>query len=708
LQQIIHAQTHVLAGVNRLLLYIPIEGKMIPSQKNKFGIGRKISRLVAYSVFSAMVILAFNLMLIQGLGAVSDKKKSVQSIGYVFAAAMADSIETQNRIEVQRVLRAIARLPDIMNVVALDQNNFTIASMGNAAILDSELANSMSSTWQLFTKDSLPVSVDIIRGGERVGKLVLIADISDIRSHLFLTLLTTLIASVFASGLAVQFSRPLQKRIAGPIIHLTSFIQKTRETRSFNEANIPGAEGETLVLVETFNSMITDIQNRDQALRKLAYYDPLTGLANRVNFQKNLELIMKKNTNALSPNLAVFVFDIDNFHAINDALGHSIGDALLMNVAALLNEETGEAERVARIGGDEFTIIVPGPQTQQEAETQLARFVAALYRPIIILGHELHLTASVGAILLPRDGKDFSEAQRNLDLALHAAKQIGPGRVYFYKPELTETIEIEAELEKGLRTALQNNGLDVHYQPIINLKTGLVEGFEALARWNHPEKGMISPGLFIPVAEKSGLISALGDWVLRTACKTCKEWIDNGEPERSVAVNISAAQMLQSGFLDHVRRALSESGLSANLLCLELTESLFVGKSMKTVQKLLLELKSMGIKTSLDDFGTGYSSLSYLEHLPFDKLKIDRAFIKSLGNGTKNKDLLNGIIALAHALGMSVVAEGAEKMEEIEILKALNADAVQGFIFAKPSPAQAAAKRANEIDYAANQIRIAI
>ncbi len=674
---------------------------MATRNNHQIGIGKRIARLVAFSVFSAMVIVAVMLMLVQGRNAVLEKQKNIEAIGYVFAAALAEKIETQNTADIKQVLRSMARLPDIINVAALDRKNQTIATMGNAAILDTEVASSNSSVWQLLGKGFMPVSVDIIRGGTTVGRLVLFADISDIRNQLFWTLLTTLIASVLASALATLFSRPLQKKIVGPILKLTAAIQKARDARSFKHASVPGAEGETLVLVNTFNNMISDIHNRDQALRQLAYFDPLTGLANRVNFQKILETIMTENAQQATSSLAVFVFDIDNFHAINDALGHSIGDALLMNVAALLNEEAGEQERVARIGGDEFTIMVPGIATQQDAEVELARFIAALYQPIKILGNEVHLTASVGAVLLPRDGADFGVAQRNLDLALHAAKQRGPGRVYFYKPELTATIEIEAELEKGLRIALQEDGLEVHYQPIINLSSGRVEGFEALARWNHPEKGYISPGLFIPIAEKSGLISALGDWVLRTSCHAANTWIAAGEPERSVAVNISAAQMLHSGFLDKVRRALEESKLPAKLLCLELTESLFVGKSMNTVQKLLLELKNMGIKTSLDDFGTGYSSLSYLEHLPFDKLKIDRAFVKSLSNGKKNVDLLQGIIGLAHALGMSVVAEGAEKIEEIEILRSLNADAVQGYVFAKPCAALAAAARANEIDLAA-------
>jgi diguanylate cyclase (GGDEF)-like protein len=657
-----------------------------------FGIGRKIARLVAVSVLAAMSILAILLMVNQLRESIAAKQKNLESVGYVFAAAIAEHIEKQDRAEIQRVLTSISRVPDIVHAVAVDENNAVIASM------ESNLVDQEAGLWQMLTRGNLPVSVSVIRGGVAVGRLVIVGDIKEIRMHLLWSLLTTLIASGLAAACAVALSKPLQQKITGPIINLTKSIQQVRETRNYRPAEVVNAEGETRVLVEAFNGMIGDIRNRDAALQKLAYYDPLTGLPNRVSFQKKLGDILSTNTPIDEKLAAVFLLDIDNFHAINDALGHSIGDALLMNVAALLNDEAGSTAFVARLGGDEFAVILSGVATKAEAESELACFIASLYQPIDILGNELHITASVGALLLPQDGPNPGDAQRNMDLALHAAKLTGPGRVYFYNQSLTEAIQEEAELVHGLRQALTGTGLEVHFQPIIDLKTGKTEGFEALTRWNHPQKGMISPVKFIPVAEKSGLISALGDWVLNTSCKTAKAWLDDGHPPRTVAVNISAAQMLQAGFLEKVRNALQESGLPAHLLCLELTESLFVGKSMNMVQKLLVELKAMGIRTALDDFGTGYSSLSYLEHLPFDKLKIDRAFIKSIGNGQKNIDLLHGIIDLAHALGMKVVAEGAEKQEEIEALITLNADAVQGYIYAKPSPADVAVARANAID----------
>ncbi len=666
------------------------------------GIGRKIARLVAISVLSAMIILAIMLMMSQVRESITSKHKSLDSVGYAFAAAMAENIEAQNRGEIQKVLRSIARLPDIIHAAAVNTQGETIASMGNATFLESDLISSESSLWQMLTKGNMAVSVDIIRGGASVGKLVLIADISDIRQNLLKTLLTTVIASFLASLLAAPISRPLQRKITGPITKLTASIQKVRETRSYQVAEVLGAEGETKVLVDTFNSMISDIRNRDNALQQLAYFDPLTGLPNRVNFHKILNAMFAEDANAKSTSATIFLLDIDNFHAINDALGHSIGDALLMNIAALFNEEAGDDIEIARIGGDEFAIIIPNVVTKPQAEDHLARFIATLYQPINLLGHGLHVTASVGVVLVPQDGSNMGEVQRHLDLALHAAKQSGPGRVYFYNNELSDNIKEEADLAQGLRVALAQGELEVHFQPIVNLASGKTEGFEALSRWNHPQKGLISPTKFIPIAEKSGQISLLGDWVLSATCQQAKSWIDQGLPPRFVAVNISAAQMLQAGFIEKIRRALYESQLPAHLLCLELTESLFVGKSMVTVQKLLHELKAMGIRTALDDFGTGYSSLSYLEHLPFDKLKIDRAFVKNLHTAKKNVDLLHGIIDLAHALGMTVVAEGAETQEQLEILTKLNADSVQGYIYAKPTAAEDAVQRATEIDECAN------
>ncbi len=669
------------------------------------GIGRRIAKLVAYSVFAAMIILAVLLSVLQVKETFESKRAGLEATAFVFASAIADHVETRNSSEIQRVLRSVARVPSVLNAAALDRTGVTIAQMGNATFLRSDLINSNQSTLEMLTKGFLPISVDIRRGGEVVGSLVLLADVSEVRFHLLWNLMTTILGSLVAAGFAVQISRPLQRKITAPLVALTKAITKVRDTRSFEVANIEGAQGETKVLVESFNGMIDDIRTRDQAMQKLAYFDPLTGLPNRVHFQKIVDELF---SNPDGPKTAaLFVADIDNFHAINDAMGHSIGDAMLMNVAALFKDEAGETAQIARLGGDEFAICVPNIATVAEAELQLARFISTLYQPVKLLGQELHITVAVGAIVVPLQATTASEAQRYLNLALHEAKNLGAGRVCFYRQELAENIKVEAELAQGLRLALNNNELQVHYQPVVDLKTKRVSGFEALARWNHPTKGFISPARFIPVAEKSGMISELGDWILLKSCRQAKAWIDAGQSPRTVAVNISAAQIIQAGFMGKVRAALAQSGLPAELLCLELTESLFVGKSMTTVEKILYQLREIGVRTALDDFGTGYSSLSYLENLPFDKLKIDRAFVSGMKGGRKSIDLMKGIINLAHALGMSVVAEGAESLNEVETLRELDADSVQGYAYAKPAPADQALAIANQIDEQASYKNVA-
>jgi diguanylate cyclase (GGDEF)-like protein len=660
----------------------------------KNSIGGKISSLVALSVLSAMILLAVFLGVVQLNQSVSQKRAALESTAYIYASALADDIDQKNRLGAQQVLRSIARVPLILYAAALDKDGSAFASMGNVTFLANDQVEDHASLLQMLTKGNMPIAVDIVRGGKDVGKLVILGDIRDIRSQLLWTLLTTAIASLIAALLAFPISASLRSRIVTPIVTLTTAMQQMRLTRTFTKTPVIVAEGETRVLVDTFNSMIGDIHQRDAALRKLAYYDPLTGLPNRVNFQRVLEESLSENIS----NAAAFLLDIDNFRAINDAMGHSIGDALLMDVAARLNEELPQNGILARLGGDEFAIFAPGIATVAQAQLALAKLISAFYTPINILGHEIHISISSGVVMVPDHAINATETQRHLDLALYDAKREGVGRTCIFRKELVDNLNEEAELVKGLRKALAEDQITAFFQPIVNMRTGRVEGFEALARWIDPERGNIPPNKFIPVAEKSGLISTLGKRILVVSCEQAKRWQLAGRDNWTVSVNVSAAQILQSGFTDQVRKILEETQLPPHLLCLELTESLFVGKSMVIVQKMMEEFREMGIKISLDDFGTGYSSLSYLEHLPFDKLKIDRAFVKNAQQGRKNTELLKGIIGLAHGLGMTVVAEGAETQQELAVLRHFGADAVQGYIFAKPMPVDSATINADLID----------
>lgn len=662
-------------------------------------IGSRIASLVTFSVLSAMFILAIFLSLLQLQQSVNQKRQALESTAYIYASALADDIESQNSSEAQHVLRSIARVPNILHAAAINNKGETIAAMGSVTFLTSDQILGHPTTIELLTKGNLPVAVDIIRGGETVGKLVVLGDIRDIRTQLLWTLFTTAIASIAAALLAFPISAPLQRRIVNPITSLTSAMKLMRETRTFTPTEVNAAEGETRVLVETFNSMVEDLHSRDSALQRLAYFDPLTGLPNRVNFQRILNDAVENKVSSA----AIYIFDIDNFHAINDAMGHSIGDALLMDVSARLKAEAPADGQLCRIGGDEFALFAPGIRTIVEAQDALAKMIASLYPPVNILGHEVHISASTGVVMVPQHAGTSPEIQRYLDLALHEAKTSGVGRVVFFHKGLADNLEEEAEITKGLRNALNADQISPFYQPIVNLRTGKVEGFEALARWIDPVKGFIPPAKFIPIAEKSGLISQLGMQIMKASCAQAKAWKDAGKPDWTVSVNVSAAQTMQADFVEQVRAILDETCLPPHLLCIELTESLFVGKSMAIVQTILKEFRDLGVVTALDDFGTGYSSLSYLEHLPFDKLKIDRAFVHNAKEGSKNTELLKGIISLAHGLGMIVVAEGAETQEELSILHKLNADSVQGFVIARPQPATEATLAADIHDLKAQR-----
>jgi diguanylate cyclase (GGDEF)-like protein len=660
-------------------------------------IGRRIAALVAACVLVGVLTIAIFLVFVQINDGIEGKKSELRATGYVYAAAMADTLVEADKSKALNTLSSIARIPDILYAVALDSKNQTLASMGQAVFLSNDIASEEIGHFGMLTKGILPVAVDVVRGGEHVGKLVLIADIRPMRLKLLWVIFATTIAAIVASILGVAIAVPLQRRITAPILSLTQAMRQVRITRDYTTKVVHKANDETGVMVETFNSMISEIRFRDASLKRLAYLDPLTGLSNRQHFQKLIDELLE-NLAGESGSAAVFIVDLDGFKQINDAFGHSIGDALLMNIAAILKHELGDKFSLARLGGDEFALIGENISSERSAQELIAPFVAALYQPVKIVGHDIHISASIGGVLIPRDGISSGDIMRRADLALHGAKKHGHGHVFFFKPEMEEAIKLRAELAKGLRTAIANNEFETHFQSQLNLRDGRILGFECLLRWNHPERGLVPPLLFIPIAEEMGMISEIGNWVLRDACKQGKAWLDADKHPREISVNVSAAQILQASFFKEVKTTLFETGLPPHMLCLELTESMFIGKSIGRVRRVIDDLKSLGVLLALDDFGTGYSSLSYLERLPFDILKIDRAFVSGIERDPKKHDLLKGMIVLAHSLGMEVVAEGAETEGELLALRALNADYCQGYVLSRPMPANQALAGADAIE----------
>jgi diguanylate cyclase (GGDEF)-like protein len=373
--------------------------------------------------------------------------------------------------------------------------------------------------------------------------------------------------------------------------------------------------------------------------------------------------------------------DLDRFKSVNDSLGHSVGDALLCAVTERLQRVVASKDTVARLGGDEFA-IVQRQATPAGASELAGKIVAELAEPFEVQGHQLIVGTSIGIAMAPADGSEPDQLLRNADMALYRAKSDGRGTYHFFQPEMDAQMQERRKLELDLRKALQGDEFQLNYQPLIDLVRGEVCGFEALLRWNHPERGLVPPDEFIPVAEEIGLIVPLGDWVLKQACRDAANW----PAKTTIAVNLSPMQFRNPMLALSVVSALGQSGLAASRLELEITENVML-QADRTVLDALHQFRDLGVRICMDDFGTGYSSLSYLRSFPFDKIKIDRSFISELGKNNDCMAIIRAIMRLGSSLGMITTAEGVETEEQLEILRAEGCMQVQGFLFSKAVPA---------------------
>ncbi len=441
-----------------------------------------------------------------------------------------------------------------------------------------------------------------------------------------------------------------------------------------------------------FVGTVQDVTERKQAqrqLEELAYADPLTGLANRAMFKQSLTTVIGRAL--LEGRFAtLYLVDLDRFKEVNDAFGHAAGDELLCRVAAILRREFGDGAFIARLGGDEFAVLVERSHQHEDVRIIADDLIAVLSGSIDLSSGEAFVGATVGVAMLPEHATSTDQAMRHADLALYMGKEAGRGRCMLFETAFAEAVEQRLLLARDLRHAIEQNELHAVYQPQVSIATGKVVGFEALLRWTHRERGPISPAEFIPVAENSGIIVDLGLWILREACQQAKAWLDQGLPPRTMSVNVSPAQFWAMDFETAVAAVLAETGLPANLLCLELTESLFVDQSEERISRTLGSLSALGVQLALDDFGSGYSSLGYLTRLPFHRLKVDRAFVDGIAGQPAKRKLLAGIIALSHGLGLSTVAEGAERRADVDVLRELGCDTVQGYVYSRPVAPDAA------------------
>jgi diguanylate cyclase (GGDEF)-like protein/PAS domain S-box-containing protein len=464
--------------------------------------------------------------------------------------------------------------------------------------------------------------------------------------------------------------------VLGDVNKRNDMIISTPDGRSIQIVNEPVPDGGWLATHED----ITERRRAEERIRHLAHYDALTDLPNRTLFHERL----KRELSDATPDrqLAVLYIDIDEFKSVNDSLGHMIGDALLKSVATSLAGCVRKSDFVARLGGDEFAIVQTGIADTDDVMMLISRIFEAIRTPYPCLGHQVTTDASIGIAMAPRDGAEFDRILKNADLAMYAAKAAGRRTYRFFETDMEAEVSARRSLEVDLRRALTDGGFEVHYQPCVGLQTGAITGCEALVRWRHPQRGMISPAEFIPLAEDTGLINQLGEWVLNSACKEAASW----PGDIRLAVNVSPIQFRSGTLALKVMAALAESGLAPDRLELEITEAVLI-RDDEAALAVLHDLRAIGVRIALDDFGTGYSSLSYLQRFPFDKIKIDRCFITDIADPGGSSCIVQAVVNIAAERRMTTTAEGVETAQQRDLLRELGCAEMQGYLFSPPKPA---------------------
>ena len=549
-----------------------------------------------------------------------------------------------------------------------------------------------------FYTNFLMVTTPVIAEGQTIGTVQMRVDMRATYQRIInlvaVVLIATLSAVLFAGILLKRYLR----RILDPINQLVTAMHDVSSNDDYTQRILAKADDEIGKLIDSFNFMLEQIQRRDAALSKelverkraeiqldhSAHYDSVTGLPNRHFFNRHTTgLTQLKGPSEIR--CALLFIDLDNFKYINDTFGHKLGDLLLIAVAERMQNTLRTHDLVVRLGGDEFSVLLDNPKSLDDAVRLANKLLTVLAASFHCEGHELNIGASIGVAMMPEHVSKFDDLLSCADAAMYAAKAYGKNNVKVWKPEMSKRTAQRFTIESGLRHAIENDELEVYYQPILHLATNRIAGMEALLRWKHPVLGFVSPAEFIPIAEESQLIVSIGDWVLRQACSQAKIW-EARFGQLFIAVNVSARQFRDSGFADNVERIVKETGCPPHILELELTETMLMSQTSETMA-ILEDLSGRGFQLSLDDFGTGYSSLAYLKRFPINKLKIDRSFVSDLPHDKDDAAIAQVIVSLSHHMDMRVVAEGIETVEQADFLRQLGCTYAQGFLFSQPLPA---------------------
>jgi len=609
------------------------------------------------------------------------------------------------------ILQAFSESKDVQVAVIYDNNNRALAryikQQSNAASGSHDTLESLDNVIDIEKPNEdidfmLAKHINIIHNiefdNETIGKLFIKADVSHLYDEIIQYLFFTSSMALVGLGLASILLLKLRQSITGPLQKLTSLMDSVTENNDYSIRAENDSSDEIGILSRGFNKMLKHIQINDEKLAhelaerykaeehldKLAYYDVVTDLPNRHFFHQKLVQVIEQAINKKSIMALVFL-DLDNFKIVNDTLGHNTGDLLLKQASSRLSSVVRQSDHICRIGGDEFAIIIENIKQIDDAAVVTTKCIESLSKPFVFDGKNFFIGVSIGISICPDDAITANDLLVNADMAMYEAKLNGKNNYQYYDRKMNVAHSKKYQLESDLRHAIEQDQLELHYQPQVDAQSGMLSGVEALMRWDHPEKGMIEPDVFIPVAEESGLILKLGEWLLNTACTHAKQIDSSALKGIRVAVNISAKQMLEKSFIDIVLTALKRSGASPSLLEFELTESILMDDG-EILHSNVNQLKQLGISVVIDDFGAGFSSMGYLKSFPINMLKIDKSFISGLPDSSEDAAITQAVIAMSHSLNIKVIAEGVEHKSQVDLLRNYTCDYIQGYYYAKPMP----------------------
>lgn len=654
-------------------------------QGNSFAHKMTLMALLASSIAAGTLMAAF--LVFDNISSRALLQSRLSALADVVGQNSTAALNFNDPAAAVEVLEALRAEPPIVSACLYDLSGQLFAQYERQA----NQGNCPAKLAQIPPADGTPSSMirPVLRHGELAGTLLLSSDLEELKKRWERMLLVAgalLMLALTVGGVSASL---LQRKISRPVSDLASAMHNVTVEQNFDaRVEVVGSD-DIAQLGIGFNTMLVELERRDtqkkHAEAKLQFQalnDPLTGLPNRRLLADRLH-----QTLALAGRegrmVALLYIDLDGFKLVNDSLGHGIGDLLLVQVAERLRTRVRQSDTLARLGGDEFTVILTGIHAKEEAVLVARSLLDVLTSPFALEDHQLTVGASIGISIFPENAKDAADLMQQADSAMYAAKRDGKNRAMYFTPELGSSVRERLNLENQLRGAIARGEIHVHYQPEFDVSSHCLVRFEALARWTHPTLGMIPPDRFIPVAEESGLIVSLGAYIMERACAEAVKWQAITPYPVQVAVNVSSIQFKRDHFVEEVTGVLTHTGLRPELLQLELTESIMLS-GVHRAAETMKRLRALGVSLAIDDFGTGYSCLSYLPALPFDALKIDRSFVKELDLKPENGAMIHSLVALAHNIGMRVIVEGVEKPEQLDLIRKVGGNEIQGYLLGRP------------------------